>query len=89
MINFGGKLLLLTRLAAIFNFGGKGRGGECADTTTTTVELVGCCTFVVKMLVFKTTNNSVDVVINKTLNVTIVVVCAVYDVFPQRFKMAA
>ena len=88
MINFGGKLLLLTRLAAIFNFGGKVRGGGGAATTTT-VELVGCCTFVVKMLVFKTTNNSVDVVINKTLNVTIVVVCAVYDVFPQRFKMAA
>lgn len=88
MINFGGKLLLLTRLAAIFNFGGKGRGGGGAATTTT-VELLGCCTFVVKMLVFKTTNNSVDVVINKTLNVTIVVVCAVYDVFPQRFKMAA
>ena len=88
MINFGGKLLLLTRLAAIFNFGGKGRGGGGAATTTT-VELVGCCTFVVKMLVFKTTNNSVDVVINKTLNVTIVVVCAVYDVFPKRFKMAA
>ena len=88
MINFGGKLLLLTRLAAIFNFGGKGRGGGGAATTTT-VELVGCCTFVVTMLVFKTTNNSVDVVINKTLNVTIVVVCAVYDVFPQRFKMAA
>ena len=88
IINFGGKLLLLTRLAAIFNFGGKGRGGGGAATTTT-VELLGCCTFVVKMLVFKTTNNSVDVVINKTLNVTIVVVCAVYDVFPQRFKMAA
>ena len=88
MINFGGKLLLLTRLAAIFNFGGKVRGGGGAATTTT-VELLGCCTFVVKMLVFKTTNNSVDVVINKTLNVTIVVVCAVYDVFPKRFKMAA
>ena len=88
MINFGGKIVLLTRLAAIFNFGGKGRGGGGAATTTT-VELLGCCTFVVKMLVFKTTNNSVDVVINKTLNVTIVVVCAVYDVFPQRFKMAA
>ena len=88
MINCGGKLLLLTRLAAIFNFGGKGRGGGCAATTTT-LELLGCCTFVVKMLVFKTTNNSVDVVINKTLNVTIVVVCAVYDVFPKRFKMAA
>ena len=88
MINFGGKIVLLTRLAAIFNFGGKGRGGGGAATTTT-VELLGCCTFVVKLLVFKTTNNSVDVVINKTLNVTIVVVCAVYDVFPQRFKMAA
>ena len=88
MINCGGKVLLLTRLVAIFNFGGKGRGGGGAATTTT-VELLGCSTFVVKMLVFKTTNNSVDVVINKTLNVTTVVVCAVYDVFPKRFKMAA